>query len=47
MSLGSNQPLTEMSTRDLPWGVNAADSLSTFMYRLSENPGALEVYLGL
>ena len=24
MALGSTQPLTEMSTRDLPWGVKAA-----------------------
>ena len=37
--LGSTQPLTEMSTRNISWGVKAAgrsaDNLTTFMCRLS------------
>jgi hypothetical protein len=42
MALGSTQPLTEMSTRNISWGVNAAgaDNLTTFMCRLSRNLGA-------
>jgi hypothetical protein len=27
MALGSTQPLTEMSTRNISWGVNAAGAL--------------------
>ena len=26
MAVGSTQPLTEMSTRDISWGVKAADA---------------------
>jgi hypothetical protein len=43
MALGSTQPLTEMSTRNISWGVNAvrrADNLTTCMCRLSRNLGA-------
>jgi hypothetical protein len=44
MALGSTQPLTEMSTRNISWGVKAvdaqADNLTTFMCRLSKNLGA-------
>ena len=42
MTLGLNQPLTEMSTRNISWGVKAAgaDNLTTFMCRLSWNLGA-------
>jgi len=39
MALGSTQPLTEMSTRSISWGVKA-DNLSTFMCWLSWNLGA-------
>ena len=43
MALGLNQPLTEMSTRNIPWWVKVAgawaDSLTTFMCRLSWNIG--------
>ena len=28
MALGWTQPLTEMSTRSIPWGVKAADNLT-------------------
>ena len=39
MALGSTQPLTEMSTRNISWGlrrpVRRADNLTTFMCRLS------------
>ena len=45
MALGSTQPLTEMSTRNISWGwkqpVRRADNLTTFMCRLSRNLGAL------
>jgi hypothetical protein len=45
MALGSNQPLTEMSTRDVSWGlrrpVRTADNLTTFMCRLSINSWSL------
>jgi hypothetical protein len=37
--LGSTQPLTEMSTRNLSW-VRRADNLTTSMCRLSRNSGA-------
>ena len=44
MTLGSTQPLTEMSTRNVSWGwrwpVRRADNLTTFMCRLSWNLGA-------
>jgi hypothetical protein len=44
VALGSTQPLTEVSTRDLSWGwrrpVCRADNLTTFMCRLSRNSGA-------
>jgi len=44
MVLGSAQPLTEMSTRNVSWGyrrqVRRADNLTTFMCRLSWNLGA-------
>jgi len=44
MALGSTQPLTEMSTRNIFWGyrrpVRSADNLTTFMCRLSWNLGA-------
>ena len=44
ISLGSPQPLTEMSTRNVSWGVRRpvrmADNLTTFMCRLSWNLGA-------
>ena len=44
MTLGSTQPLTEMSTRYISWGVkrpvHTADSLTTFVCRLSWNLGA-------
>ena len=44
MTLGLTQPLTEMSTRNISWGVKAADALradnlTTFMCRLSWNLG--------
>jgi len=43
MALGSTQPLTEMSTRNISWGwkrpMLRADKLTTFMYRLSWNLG--------
>jgi len=39
MAVGSTQPLTEMSTRNISWGyrrpVRRADNLTTFMCRLS------------
>ena len=39
MALGSTQPLTEISTRNVSWGsrqpVRTADNLTTFMCRLS------------
>ena len=40
MAMGLTQPLTEMSTRNISWGVKAAgaygaDNLTTFMCRLS------------
>ena len=45
MALGLTQPLTEMSTRNISWGirrpVRTADNLTTFMCRLSWNLGAL------
>jgi hypothetical protein len=45
MVLESTQPLTEMSTRNISWGVKAAvrraDNLTTFMCRLSRNSGSL------
>jgi len=40
LSLGSTQPLTEMSSTDIPWGGGGmrpmfrADNLTTFMFRL-------------
>ena len=44
MALGSTQPLTEMSTRNISWGyrrpVRRADNPTTFMCRLSWNLGA-------
>jgi hypothetical protein len=44
MALGSTQLLTEMSTRNISWGVNAAGAHgwqpTTFMCRLSRNLGA-------
>jgi hypothetical protein len=43
MSLGSTQPLTEISTRNIFWGKGGrcvADNLTTFMCRLSWNLGA-------
>ena len=43
MALGSTQPLTEMSTRNISWGsmrpVQRADKLTTLMCRLSWNMG--------
>ena len=43
MALGSTQPLTEMSTRNISWGqrrpVRRADNLTTFVCRLSWNLG--------
>jgi hypothetical protein len=38
MALGSPQPLTEMGTRNISWGVKA-DNLTIFMRRLSKNLG--------
>jgi hypothetical protein len=44
MALGSTQPLREMSTRNISWGVKAAGAYgrqpTTFMCRLSRNLGA-------
>jgi len=44
MALGSNQPLTEMRTRNISWEkrgpVRRADNLTTFMCPLSWNLGA-------
>ena len=44
MALELNQPLTEMSTRNISWGqrrpVRTADNLTTFMCQLSWNLGA-------
>jgi len=34
MALGSTQPLTEMSTRNIPWGVKAAGAYGWQPYRL-------------
>jgi hypothetical protein len=52
MALGSTQPLTEMSTRNISWGkrrpVRMADNLATFMCRLSLSRlviGLLYLYL--
>jgi hypothetical protein len=46
MALGSTQSLTEMSTRDIYWGlrrpVRRADNITTFMRRLSRNSGSLD-----
>jgi len=43
MALGLTQPLIEMSTRNVSWGlrrpVRRADNLTTFMCRLSWNLG--------
>jgi hypothetical protein len=43
MDLGSTQPLTEMSTRNISWGLNTAGAYgwkpTTFMCRLSRNLG--------
>jgi hypothetical protein len=43
MALRLKQRITEMSTRNISWGVKAtcdrADNLTTFMCRLSENLG--------
>jgi len=45
MALGSTQPLTEMSTRNISWEqrrlVRRADNLTTFLAQLSANLGAL------
>jgi len=47
MTLGSTQPVTEMSTRNISWGlgrlVYRGDNLATFMYRLPRIPGCLKV----
>ena len=44
MALGLTQPLTEMSTRNISWGVKwpvpRADKLTTFMCRLFGHLGA-------
>jgi len=44
MALEYTQPLTEMSTRTISWGlrrpVRKADNLTTFMCRMSWNPGS-------
>jgi hypothetical protein len=44
MALGSNQPLTEMSTINISWEqslpVRWADNLTTFTHRLCGNEGA-------
>jgi hypothetical protein len=44
MALGSTQPLSEMSTRNISWGwrrpMRRADNLTTFLCRLSWNLGA-------
>ena len=45
--LGRTMPLTEMSTRDMSWGlrwpVPRADNLAAFVYRLSRNCGSLSL----
>jgi hypothetical protein len=41
MALGSTQPQTEMSNRNISWEVRKADNLTAFMFRLSWNLGAL------
>jgi len=45
MVLGSIQPQTEMSTRDISWGYRRsglrADNITTYMCRFSGNLGAL------
>ena len=58
MALGSNQPLTEMSTRGISWGkkrpVLKADNLSTILCRCHESrnlnflepSGPLQAYNG-
>jgi hypothetical protein len=47
MALGSTQPLTEMSTRNIYWRlrrpVRRAENLTTFMCRLSWNVGSLNL----
>jgi hypothetical protein len=44
MSLGSTQPLTEMSTRNIPGGIGrparTADNITQSVSRMSENVGA-------
>ena len=46
MALGSTQPLTEVSTRNVSWEqrrpVRRADNLTTFMCRLSGSRNLLE-----
>jgi hypothetical protein len=39
MTLGSTQPLTEMSTRNISWPLPRADNLTTFKGQLSRNLG--------
>jgi hypothetical protein len=47
MALGSTQPLTEMSTRNLPGGkgrpVRGADNRTTSVSRLSRKCGSLDL----
>ena len=46
MAVGSDQPLTEMSTRHLPWGLEAADKYSRQLCHLHvqiENPKRLNL----
>jgi hypothetical protein len=47
MALGSTQPLTEMSTRNLPWGKGRpaikSDNLMSSVSRVSRKCGSLDV----
>ena len=52
MAQGSTQPLTEMSTRSISWGVKAADKLTTILCVCNEIwepelPGTLKACPGL
>ena len=45
MTLGSTQPLTEMSTRNISWGVKAAGAYSWHSYHLRVPIGSKSVIL--
>jgi hypothetical protein len=47
MALGSTQPLTEINTRDISWGVKAAGCADCLEIWESQTPGSLRAYPGL